>query len=73
MYTEMGIEPSALAVAKHYQGLINGIVIDVTDIGQVHDIERCGIIPMVTNTIMSDNIIREQLARECLDFIDKII
>ncbi len=73
MYLEMGIEPSALAVAKHYQGLIKGLVIDVIDNGQVHDIERCGIIPMVTNTIMSDNVIREKLARECLDFIDKII
>lgn len=73
MYAEMGIEPSALAVARHYSGLIKGIVIDVIDKAQVHEIERCGIIPFATNTIMSDNQTREELARECLSFLDKII
>lgn len=73
MYSEMGIEPSALAVAKHYQGLIRGIVIDVIDKAQVHEIERCGIIPFVTNTIMSDNPSRQKLAQECLVALDKII
>lgn len=73
MYSEMGIEPSALAVAKHYQGLIKGIVIDVIDKAQVHEIERCGIIPIVTNTIMSDNPTRQKLAQECLDALEKII
>ncbi len=73
MYSEMGIEPSALAVAKHYQGLIKGFVIDVMDKAQVHEIERCGIIPLATNTIMSDNHSRQQLAKECLDFLDKRI
>lgn len=73
MYKEMGIEPSALAVAQHYQGLIKGIVIDVIDKAQVHEIERCGIIPFVTNTIMSDNPSRQKLAQECLDALDKII
>lgn len=73
MYAEMGIEPSALAVAKHYEGLISGIVIDVIDKGQVHEIERCGIIPFVTNTIMSDNPSRQKLAEECLDALDQII
>jgi LPPG:FO 2-phospho-L-lactate transferase len=73
MYKEMGIEPSALAVAQHYQGLIKGIVIDVIDKAQVHEIERCGIIPFVTNTIMSDNPSRQKLTQECLDALDKII
>ncbi|MEA5077349.1 MAG: 2-phospho-L-lactate transferase [Anaerolineaceae bacterium] len=73
MYAEMGIEPSALAVARHYQGLIRGMVIDVIDKGQVHEIERCGIIPFVTNTIMSDNPSRQKLAEECLDALGKII
>ncbi len=31
MFAELGIEPSALAVARHYQGLIAGLVIDETD------------------------------------------
>ena len=31
MYRELGIEPSALAVAKHYQNLITGFVFDEVD------------------------------------------
>lgn len=72
MYQEMGITPSALAVAKHYQGIIRGFVLDKIDIGQVQQIDQCGIIPFATNTIMSDNQTREQLARECLSFAERI-
>ncbi len=31
MFAELGIEPSALAVAQHYQGLIQGLVVDESD------------------------------------------
>lgn len=72
MYAEMGIVPSALAVARHYQGLIRGFVLDNIDIEQVHEIDQCGIISLATKTIMSDNQTREELARECLSFAERI-
>ncbi len=31
MYRELGIEPSALAVANHYCDLVNGFVLDTID------------------------------------------
>ena len=71
MYMEMGIVPSALAVAEHYNGLIRGIVIDNIDKNQMQQISRCGIIPIATQTIMSDNQTRETLARETILFAER--
>ena len=72
MYTEMGITPSALAVAKHYGDTIKGFILDNTDEDQMHQIRQCGIIPLTVNTLMSDNSTREYLARETLDFAERI-
>lgn len=71
MYMEMGIIPSALAAAEHYRGLIKGIVIDNIDKNQMQQISRCGIIPIATQTIMSDNQTRETLARETILFAER--
>ena len=67
----MGIIPSALAAAEHYRGLIKGIVIDNIDKNQMQQISRCGIIPIATQTIMSDNQTRETLARETILFAER--
>jgi LPPG:FO 2-phospho-L-lactate transferase len=72
MYQEMGIDPSALAVAKHYKGVIKGIVIDNIDKNLVQPINQCGIIPFATQTIMSDNQTRVTLARETILFTDRL-
>ena len=72
MYLEMGIEPSASAVAWQYKGIIKGFVLDNIDEGQVHLIRQWGIIPLATDTIMSDNQTRETLARETVNFAEKI-
>jgi LPPG:FO 2-phospho-L-lactate transferase len=72
MYREMGIEPSALAVAEHYRGVIRGIVIDNVNKDQMKLIDQCGIIPFATQTIMSDNQIRETLARETIFFASRL-
>jgi LPPG:FO 2-phospho-L-lactate transferase len=72
MYEEMGIEPSALAVARHYQGIATGMIIDSIDKSLAQSINQCGIIPMDTQTIMSDNQIRVTLARETMYFADHL-
>jgi len=72
MYKEMGIEPSALAVAEHYDDVIKGIVIDRSDENQVKQIIQCGIMCIATKTIMSDNADREQLARETIFFANRL-
>ncbi|MHC1741031.1 MAG: 2-phospho-L-lactate transferase [Anaerolineaceae bacterium] len=72
MYSEMGITPSAKAVAEHYGKLIQGFVLDSADENLVHQIRQCGIIPLAVNTIMSDNLTRIQLAREILNFAERL-
>jgi LPPG:FO 2-phospho-L-lactate transferase len=73
MYSEMGIIPSALAVAQHYGKLIQGIVIDKVDENQEKLIRQCGIIPIAENTLMSDNSTRINLARLTVAFAQRFI
>lgn len=68
MYRELGIEPSALAVAEHYRGLLRGLVIDTEDADQAGAIEALGIMPLVTDSIMRDGADRLRLARQVLEF-----
>jgi LPPG:FO 2-phospho-L-lactate transferase len=71
MYSEMGIKPSALAVAEHYKGIIKGLVIDEIDKDEMQQINRCGIMSIATQTLMSDNQTRETLARETILFAER--
>jgi LPPG:FO 2-phospho-L-lactate transferase len=69
MYREMGIEPSALAVAKHYQGLATGFVLDEIDKQLKGDIMGLNMQTLVTNTLMDSLDNRVRLAKEVLNFI----
>jgi LPPG:FO 2-phospho-L-lactate transferase len=68
MFTELGITPSATAVAEHYRGIINGFVLDQVDASQAGTIQSFGIRTYVTNTLMPDLVERTRLAVETLDF-----
>lgn len=72
MYQEMGITPSARAVAEHYGKLLRGFILDSVDKEQATLIDQCGIIPLVTNTLMSDNQSRIELAKKTLSFAEKV-
>jgi LPPG:FO 2-phospho-L-lactate transferase len=73
MFRELGIEPSALAVAEHYHGLMSGLVIDDIDASLVGSIRGLGMHVFVTQTIMKDRADRRTLAAEVLEFaIDRI-
>jgi LPPG:FO 2-phospho-L-lactate transferase len=69
MYSELGIEPSALAVAKHYQSLLSGFVLDNTD---KHLSDKIGIRTLVTDTIMNSHADRARLAMDVLHFIGSL-
>lgn len=69
MFSEMGIEPSAAAVAQHYDGLIEHLLIDNTDEILVSDINELGIHTYVTDILMHNRIDRGRLAHEMLDII----
>jgi LPPG:FO 2-phospho-L-lactate transferase len=72
MFAEMGIEPSAFAVAQYYKSIIQGFILDIVDEDQVQQIRQCGIIPIAVNTLMSDNPTRIKLATEVLTFAERI-
>jgi len=69
MYREMGIQPSALAVARHYHGLATGFVLDEIDEQLKGDIMGLNMQTLVTNTLMNSLDNRVRLAKEVLNFI----
>lgn len=69
MYRELGIEPSALAVANHYRGLATGFVLDEIDKQLKGDIMGLSMRILVTNTLMDSHDSRSRLAKDVLSFI----
>jgi len=72
MFLELGIEPSAEAVADHYYGLIRGFVFDQLDLNLKNKIDQKGIISFVTDTIMRDRSEKVRLAEMILNISEKI-
>ena len=69
MYAEMGIEPSALAVARHYQGLVHGLVVDAADAALAPRITAAtGQAVLVTDAWMPTPARRRALAQVTWDF-----
>ncbi len=69
MYTELGIEPSALAVAEHYRDLLSGFVLDNVDRQLSDKIETK---TLVTNTLMNNSSERARLATDVLNFVGSL-
>ena len=72
MYTELGIEPSALAVAKHYRTTLAGFVLDTTDRESEAQISAISIKTLVTDTLMNHLTERVRLANDVLHFIGSL-
>ena len=69
MFAELGMEPSAVAVAGHYRGLVDAWIIDEQDRGLGPIIEALGPRVHVTRTIMSSPEVGHALARTVVDVI----
>jgi LPPG:FO 2-phospho-L-lactate transferase len=72
MYAELGIQPSALAVARHYGARLTHFVLDKVDQMQAAEVENIGIQTLVTNTIMRTPEDRRRLAQDVLNFISPL-
>lgn len=73
MYADFGIQPSALAVARHYSsrksgGLLSGFILDSKDIEQEKEIAALGIRTLVTDILIPTAVERRRLAEEILSF-----
>src|SRR5258706_1662533 len=72
MFAELGIEPPALAVAKHYRETISGFVLDTVDAALADEIQRLGIQPLVVPTLMKTAQDRRRLAQDVLHFVERL-
>jgi LPPG:FO 2-phospho-L-lactate transferase len=70
MFEQLGIQPSAAAVAEHFQNQLRYFVIDRLDEDLQETIEDMGIEVLVTNTLMLNRHDRQRLAREIVDFVN---
>jgi len=66
---ELGVPVTAAAVARHYGGLVDALVIDEADAGLKDEIEAAGVAASVAPTIMRGADDRVALARTCLALI----
>jgi LPPG:FO 2-phospho-L-lactate transferase len=69
MCSELGIEPSAFAVANHYRELASGFVLDTIDSQLEESVRGLNMQTLVTNTLMKSHEDRKQLACDVLNFI----
>jgi len=72
MYQEMGIAPSALAVARHYGSLLAGFVLDTSDSALAGMISDLGIRTWATDILMRDRADRRRLAEEVIHFSEQL-
>jgi LPPG:FO 2-phospho-L-lactate transferase len=70
---ELGLRPSAAAVAEHYKGLIDGFIIDTADIASADEISGSGITVRSVQTVMRNQDDRISLARACLAFAETLV
>lgn len=69
---ELGKEPSAVEVARHYADFVNGFVLDAQDAALRPQIEAMGIGVWVTDTIMKNADDRARLGCEVISFADQL-
>lgn len=70
MYAELGIEPSALAVAKHYQDIIDGFVFDLRDKNLLSDIESLNVSVLNVDTLMNSPAQQKRLAQDIVNLVN---
>jgi LPPG:FO 2-phospho-L-lactate transferase len=63
---ELGEDCGNMAIVRHYDGLLDHLVIDECDAGEAEHLRSLGISVTVTGTVMRDASDRERLAREVL-------
>jgi LPPG:FO 2-phospho-L-lactate transferase len=73
MFAELGIMPSARAVAEHYSSVLTGFILDTSDEILQQEISKMNIKNLVTNSLMKTVEDRQRLALDVLHFIESSI
>ena len=72
MMAERGIAPGAPAIASHYEGLIDGFVLDEADRAEAAALAATGVAVEVTATLMTTRADKQALARAVLAFAGRL-
>ncbi len=72
MMQELEVPASAVAVAEHYRGLVDGFVVDESDATLAAQIEEMGMQVSVTRIIMTNLAEREALAQCVLRLVESV-
>jgi len=73
MCRELGLQPSAAAVANHYRDFLTGFILDALDEDELQKIQRWFIIGLTTKILMKNQEDRIRLAEETLMFGEMIL
>lgn len=68
---ELGVTASAYSVAAHYEGLIDGIIIDSIDQSQCAELESLGLRVAALDTMMNTSSDKIRLARQLLAWFEE--
>jgi LPPG:FO 2-phospho-L-lactate transferase len=68
IFRELGVEPTALAVAQRYAGLVNAFMIDRVDAREADSISALGMQVLVRETVMGTLADRERVGREIVNW-----
>lgn len=68
----LGYEVSAYGVARCYDGLLDGMIIDQQDHDQVPRLQQLGLLVEATNTLLDNDQRRQKVAAMMLDMIDRL-
>ncbi len=66
--TELGLEVSAMSVARHYHELLDGFIVDTTDHNMAEQVKSLGLEVTICDTIMRSLDDKVRLAQVALDF-----
>lgn len=72
MMRELAMPVSPVSIARHYRGLIHGIVIDEVDAAHTAEIEKLGIHVRTAETLMTRKEQQRKLAETCIRFGEAI-
>jgi len=70
MYAELGIQPSALAVATHYQDILGGFVFDIHDKNLMSEVRSLNVSIMNVDTMMNSPTQQKRLAQDVVKLVN---
>jgi LPPG:FO 2-phospho-L-lactate transferase len=72
MMAELGQDVSSFSVAKHYEGILKGIIVDSVDRDRCPSIEALGVRTTVRETLMDTPADKTRLGQEVLEWIQEL-